>query len=44
MLKTHRKSVDDSKPLSSPTPKKIESVDAIDEFDDSITTESLKVI
>ncbi|CAG8473930.1 17774_t:CDS:2 [Rhizophagus irregularis] len=43
VLKTHRKSVDDPKTLSSLPPKKNENVD-VDEFDDSITTESLKEI
>jgi hypothetical protein len=43
VLKTHRRSIDDLKAFSSLPPKKIENVDAIDEFDDTITTESLKV-
>ncbi|GES85190.1 apoptotic chromatin condensation inducer in the nucleus-like [Rhizophagus clarus] len=42
VLKTHRKSVDDSKALTSLPPKKNEN--DVDEFDDSITTESLKEI
>ena len=43
VLKTHRKSTDDSKTMLSIPPKKTENVKAIDDFDDSITTESLKV-
>lgn len=42
VLKTHRKSVDDPKAFLPLPPKKNENVD-VDEFDDSITTESLKV-
>jgi len=43
VLKTHRKSTDDSKALLSLPPKKTENVNTIDDFDESITTESLKV-
>ncbi|CAI2166843.1 17596_t:CDS:2 [Funneliformis geosporum] len=42
VLKTHRKSVDDSKTSSSLPPKKTENT--IDDLDESITTESLKEI
>ncbi|CAG8606441.1 8228_t:CDS:2 [Funneliformis mosseae] len=44
VLKTHRKSVDESKASSSFPPKKTENINTIDDFDESITTESLKDI